>query len=59
MVSAGQLHVELTVRIQCLSLSEADCADVVVIAAAGGDINTLSSYLQKHPEQVCLQSSLW
>jgi ankyrin repeat protein len=48
----GQLHVDVTVRIQTLSLSEAGCADVVVVAAAGGDLRTLTSYLSKHPDHV-------
>ena len=51
---AGQLHVDVTVRIQTLSLSEAGCADVVVVAAAGGDLRTLTSYLSKHPDHVRL-----
>ena len=43
---------DITVRIQCLSLTDASCADVVVVAAAGGDLKTLTSYLQEHPEHV-------
>ena len=45
---------DVTVRIQTLSLSEAGCADVVVVAAAGGDLRTLTSYLSKHPDHVRL-----
>lgn len=48
----GQLHVDVTCRIQALSLVEADCADVVVVAAAGGDLRTLMDYLKKHPDHV-------
>lgn len=48
----GQLHVDVTTRIHALSLVEADCADAVVIAAAGGDLGTLINYLKKHPDQV-------
>ena len=54
-VCIGELHVDLAARVQSLSLSEASCADVVVIAAAGGDLNTLTSYLKQHPEHVRLE----
>ena len=49
---AGELHVDLAVRIQTLSLSEAGCPDLVVVAAAGGDLDTLTKYLRYHPEHV-------
>ena len=52
LAAVGQLHVDLTVRIQALSLAEAECSDVVVVAAAGGDLNTLTKYLRQHPEHV-------
>ena len=55
-VCAGHLQVDVTVRIQTLSLSEAGCADVVVVAAAGGDLRTLTSYLSQHPDHVRLTS---
>lgn len=51
-LAVGQLHVDVTSRIQALSLVEADCADVVVVAAAGGDLRTLMDYLKKHPDHV-------
>ena len=43
---------DITVRVQTLSMSEAACADVVVVAAAGGDLDTLVKYLKYHPEHV-------
>ena len=52
MPAVGQLHADLTVRIQTLSLAEASCSDVVVTAAAGGDLHTLTKYLQQHPSHV-------
>ena len=48
----GQLHVGIAVRIQTLSLSDASCPDVVVVAASGGDMDTLTKYLRHHPEHV-------
>ena len=50
----------MSVRVQCVSLAEASCVDVVVVAAAGGDLDTLTRYLQYHPEYVSLSlAHLW
>ena len=43
---------DITVRIQTLSMADAGCPDVVVEAAAGGDLDTLSKYLSHYPEHV-------
>ena len=51
-MSSDQLHVDIATRIQAQSLSEAGCADVVVVAADGGDVNTLTDYLTHHPDHV-------
>lgn len=48
----GQLHVDMAVRIQTKGLCEAACPDVVVMAAEGGDLETLTQYLSHHPEHV-------
>ena len=53
----GELHVDLIVRIQTLSLSDAGCSDLVVVAAAGGDLDTLTKYLRYHPEHVSITLS--
>ena len=39
-------------RIQLLSLARAECADVVCVAAAAGDVSTIITFLQKYPSEV-------
>lgn len=39
-------------RLQLLSLARAECADVVCVAAAAGDVSTIISFLKKYPMEV-------
>ena len=41
-----------TIRLQLLSLAQAECADVVVAAAEVGDVSAIISFLQKYPSEV-------
>ena len=39
-------------RLQLLSLAQADCPDVVCVAAEVGDVSTIVTFLQKYPSEV-------
>ena len=51
-VYVGELFPDLVVRVETEALADAGCSDVVMTAAAGGDIDTLSSFLKQNPSQV-------
>ncbi len=39
-------------KLQLLSMVEAECPDVVVAAARAGDTESLTKFLQKYPDEV-------
>ena len=51
------VHVDVGMRLHLLALVQADCPDVVGTAAAAGDVEALTTYLQKYPHEVTIALS--
>ncbi len=45
---------DVGLKLQLLSLVEAECPDVVVTAAQAGDTESIVKFLQKYPDEVLL-----